>query len=79
MPGLNGIDLLRQIKKEYNGHHYVSIFCVSYGTIHLFKGELIEGLSDYFAEKPFSVDVLKTIMDKAIITLGRLRNKVHLK
>lgn len=44
MPQVNGIELLEEIKRIYFDRHYVSILCTAYGTIHLFKSELVKGL-----------------------------------
>lgn len=73
MPGLNGIELLEEIKKEYKDKLYVSILCTAYGTIYLFKEELIRGLFTFFIEKPFEAEEVKKILEKAIVELGRIR------
>lgn len=76
MPGLNGIELLEQIQEKYEkDKKYVCIFCTAYGTIHLFKTELIQGLFDFFLEKPFEIANFKKIFNKAIIKLGTIKNK----
>jgi DNA-binding NtrC family response regulator len=74
MPGVNGIELLKEIKKEYKNKLYVSIFCTAYGTIYLFKKELIRGLFTFFLEKPFKIDGVKKIVKKAAVELGRRRD-----
>lgn len=71
MPGLNGIELLEKIKKEYEDKLYVSILCTAYGTIYLFKEELIRGLFTYFVEKPFKSEGVRKVLHKAIVELGR--------
>ena len=76
MSQLNGIELLEEIKEVYKNRKYVSIFCTAFGTIHLFKKELVQGLFHYFIEKPFVIDSLKQIMKKAIITLERMKTNV---
>ncbi|MBN2440678.1 MAG: response regulator [Spirochaetales bacterium] len=54
MPLVNGIELLEEIKRIYLGKHYMSILCTAYGTIHLFKAELVEGLYEFYLEKPIA-------------------------
>jgi DNA-binding NtrC family response regulator len=75
MPTINGIELLEQIQEKSPDKKYICIFCTAYGTIHLFKEEMIRGLFDFFIEKPFEVENFKKIFDKAIIKLGKMRNK----
>ena len=74
MPNIDGIELLEEIQEEYENTNYVSIFCTPYGTIHLFKEELYNGLFSYYIEKPFETDILKQIMKKSIIKLGIMRS-----
>lgn len=78
LPYLNGIELLEEIKEEYDNNEYVSIFCTAYGTIHLFKEEICKGLFSFFIEKPFEIDVFKEILRKAILHLERKRNYARL-
>ena len=75
MPVINGIELLEKIQNEYESRHHVSIFCTAFGTIHLFKTELLQGLFDFFIEKPFEINTLKDVMKKSILLLGNIRNK----
>lgn len=78
MPGMDGIQLLKKIKETYKKGQFVSIFCTAYGTIHLFKEELVKGLFTYFVEKPFTTEALKEVVNKAIIELGkRINNAKH--
>lgn len=63
MPNINGIELLEEISKVYKDRNFVSIFCTAYGTIYLFKEELIRGLFTLFLEKPFGKDALKEIIN----------------
>jgi DNA-binding NtrC family response regulator len=74
MPHLDGIELLEEIQERYKDSHYVSIFCTPYGTIHLFKDEICNGLFSYFLEKPFEIDIFKEIMKKSIIKLGIMKS-----
>lgn len=74
MPQVNGIELLEEIKRLYLGRHYMSIFCTAYGTIHLFKTELVEGLYDFYVEKPINSDVMRETVQRSIITLERIRS-----
>ncbi|MBN2532919.1 MAG: response regulator [Spirochaetales bacterium] len=73
LPCINGIELLEEIKEEYDNSEYVSIFCTAYGTIHLFKEEICKGLFSFFIEKPFEIEVFKEILRKAILHLERKR------
>ena len=75
MAGMNGIDLLKKIKEEYKNKDYVLLLATAYGTIHLFKSELVNGLFDYFIEKPFELQAIKKIISKAFINLGKKKNK----
>ena len=75
MPCLNGIELLEQIQEKSTDRKYIGIFCTAYGTIHLFKEEMIRGLFDFFIEKPFEVENFRKVFNKAIIKLGKMRNK----
>ncbi|MBN2443516.1 MAG: hypothetical protein JXJ04_19305, partial [Spirochaetales bacterium] len=56
------------------GRHYMSIFCTAYGTIHLFKTELVEGLYDFYVEKPINDDILLETVQRAVISLERIRS-----
>ena len=76
MSQINGIELLEEIQQEYKNRKYVSIFCTAFGTIHIFKSELVKGLFHYYIEKPFKIDSLKRVMQKAIITLERMKSNV---
>jgi DNA-binding NtrC family response regulator len=82
MPEMDGIQLLKRINKIYRKDKkkkYVSVFCTAYGTIHLFKEEVVNGLFSFFVEKPFTADALKEVINKAIIELGkRINNAKHL-
>ena len=74
MSGLNGIELLEEIKENYTDRNYVSILCTAYGTIHLFKQEFKEKLFDFFIEKPIEPDNFYETINKAIIKLGNIKN-----
>ena len=74
MPQINGIELLEEIKSVNSGRIYISIFCTAYGTIHLFKTELVEGLFDFFLEKPYEIDVMRETIQKALLSLQRIRS-----
>ena len=74
MPQVNGIELLEEIKSVNLGRLYISIFCTAYGTIHLFKTELVEGLFDFYLEKPFEIDVIQETIQKALLSLQRIRS-----
>ena len=73
LPYVNGIEVLEEIKEEYDNNDYVAIFCTVYGTIHLFKDEICQSLFSFFIEKPFEIEVLKQIMRKAAMHLEQKR------
>lgn len=77
MPILNGIELFEQLREKYTGkkRKYVGIFCTAYGTIHLFKTELIDGLFDYFIEKPFDADNFKKVFKQALVKMEKLKKE----
>ena len=72
MPDVNGIELLEEIKRVYSDKQYVGILCTAYGTTHLFKSELVQGLFTFYLEKPFDLESIKLVMMKAITTLERI-------
>jgi DNA-binding NtrC family response regulator len=74
MPDVDGIELLEEIKQVYSDKQYVGILCTAYGTVHLFKKELVQGLFTFYLEKPFTIDSLKPVITRAITTLERMRN-----
>ncbi|MBN2533616.1 MAG: response regulator [Spirochaetales bacterium] len=76
MPGIDGIELLKEIRKNYKKKLYVSILSTAYGTIYLFKEELIHGLFTFFIEKPFEIDVVKKVLQKAVVELVKIRGNV---
>ena len=73
MPQVNGIELLEEIQRVYSGKQYIGIFCTAYGTIHLFKSELVKGLFQFYIEKPFEIDVFKQTVARAIVTFQRMQ------
>ena len=73
MPVMDGIALLEKIKQEYTDKKYVAILCTAYGTVHLFKRELVQGLFTFFLEKPFETTSLKQVVMKAVVTLEKRR------
>jgi DNA-binding NtrC family response regulator len=70
---MTGIELLEEIKQECEENQYICIFCTPYGTIHLFKEEICQGLFSFYIEKPFEIDVFKEIVRKATLFLNRKR------
>lgn len=77
IPDINGIELLGKIREVYKGRQYVGILCTAYGTIHLFKEELVQGLFSFFIEKPFDIAALKETVNKAIIKLGKMQSSAE--
>lgn len=74
MPCLNGVELLEEIKEEYEDKPHVCILLTACGTIFLFKQEFAEGLFDFFVEKPFEIDTLQAILSRAIAKLKSMRD-----
>jgi DNA-binding NtrC family response regulator len=73
LPNLDGIEILEEIKEIYKNIPYVGIFTTPYGTIHLFKEEIMQNLFSFYLEKPFEIDDLKYIINKSIAQLQNLR------
>lgn len=73
MPNLDGIEVLEEIKETYKDDPYVGIFCTPYGSIHLFRDEIMQNLFSFYLEKPFEIDDLKNIIKKSIIKLKKMR------
>ena len=71
MPGLNGIELLEEIKEVYRNEPYVGILCTAYGTMHLFKEEFRQNLFSFFIEKPFDGNCFCETVQEAVIRLGK--------
>lgn len=76
MPHVDGIELLEEIQHRYRNEPYIGIFCTAYGTIHLFKEEILDGLFTFYLEKPYEVEDLKYIVNKSIHKLEEMRNKI---
>ena len=75
MPGLDGIEIFKLIRAENEQKKHVNIFLTASGTLYLFKNEILDGLFDFVIEKPFETNDFKKVFDKAIIKLGKMRNK----
>lgn len=73
MPDLDGIEFLEEIKEIYKDDPYIGIFCAPYGTIHLFKEEIMQNLFSFYLEKPFEIDDLRDIIKQSIIKLRGMR------
>ena len=75
MPNVDGVELLEEIQHKYRNEPYIGIFCTAYGTIHLFKEEIMDGLFTFYLEKPYEVEDLKYIVNKSINKLEEMKNK----
>ncbi|MBN2536465.1 MAG: response regulator [Spirochaetales bacterium] len=76
MPDIDGIELLEEIKHKYRNEYYIGIFCTAYGTIHLFKEEIMDGLFTFYLEKPYEEEDLLYIVSKSINKLEEMKKKV---
>lgn len=73
MPNLDGIELLEEINKVYRNIPYVGILCTAYGTTHIFKEEFNQNLFSFFMEKPFNIDSFINVIERAVISITRMR------
>lgn len=73
MPEIDGIEVLEEVQRLYTGKEYVSILCTAYGTVHLFKKELVKGIFTFYLEKPFDIEAIKLVMLKAETTLIKMK------
>jgi DNA-binding NtrC family response regulator len=79
MPEIDGIEILEKIKEIYKNEPYVGIFCTPFGTIHLFKEEIMQNLFSFYLEKPFEIDELRNIMKTSIAKLKNMRaNRIQM-
>jgi DNA-binding NtrC family response regulator len=76
MPNIDGIELLEEIQNEYRKHCYIAIFCTAYGTIHLFKEEIMDGLFSFYLEKPYETEDLRYLVNKSISKIEDMKQKV---
>jgi DNA-binding NtrC family response regulator len=76
MPEIDGIELLEEIKHKYRKKPYIGIFCTAYGTIHLFKEEMMEELFSFYLEKPYEDEDLHYVLDQAVIRLKNEKKNV---
>jgi DNA-binding NtrC family response regulator len=72
MPELDGLDMLREIKAVHPSPHVITV--TAFGSIETAKRALKLGAYDYIT-KPFEMDELLTIVDKALEDRG-LRSEV---
>lgn len=63
LPGMNGIDLMREIKRVHS--HAVCILLTGFGTIELSVKAMKSGAFD-FVSKPFQVDVVLSLLKNAL-------------
>jgi len=63
LPGINGIDLYKSIKKDYSNLPFILI--TAYGTVESAVKAMKLGVYDYIC-KPFQMDELKIIIKKAL-------------
>ena len=70
MPGMNGINLLKRIRQLYKEDSYIPIFCCASNTIlNQFRKEQRELLFHYFLEIPINLNLGKSILKKAIMSV----------
>lgn len=71
MPGLNGIDLLKNVKASFND--MVVIMMTGYGEAYSIKQALMDGADEYIT-KPFKNQEISLIVERAYWRLLSTRN-----
>jgi DNA-binding NtrC family response regulator len=77
MPKINGIELFEDIKEMNKHSPYVGVICIPVGTNYILKEELISGLFHYFLEKPFEKSNLKEIVEKSLVLLKKIKDRIN--
>lgn len=76
MPGLTGLDLLRYIKEV--SPETLVILMTAFGTIESAIEAMRDGAFDYLT-KPFSIDAIEVVLEKALNHLDLLQENRHLR
>lgn len=74
MPGMDGIQLLKELKKNPNTNH-IPIILLTSKTELASRIEGLEGGADGYLNKPFSLEELNTLINNLITNRIRLRGK----
>ena len=59
MPGMNGIDFLRQLRRERGGEHPTVVFCTVENDVDCIREALECGAAEYIM-KPFDSDIVQS-------------------
>ena len=76
MPGMNGLDLLREIK-SYDQNILV-ILLTGHASVDSAVNAMKDGAFDYL-EKPFKMDLIKVVIEKALSTQSLMREVSRLR
>ncbi len=66
MPALNGIDFLRQLRQERDGHTPTVIFCTVENDVDRIRQALDAGAAEYIM-KPFDSDIMRSKFAQAAV------------
>ena len=64
MPGMNGIDFLRQLRRERGGEHPTVVFCTVENSVECIREALECGAAEYIM-KPFDSDIVQSKFSQA--------------
>ncbi|MGR3301064.1 MAG: sigma-54-dependent transcriptional regulator [Candidatus Scalindua sp.] len=76
MPGMNGLDLLREIK--LHDSNILVILLTGHGSVDSAVSAMKAGAFDYL-EKPFKMEHIKVVVDKALSTQSLMREVLRLR
>ena len=76
MPGMNGLDLLREIK--LHDPNILVILLTGHGSVDTAVSAMKAGAFDYL-EKPFKMEHIKVVIDKALSTQSLMREVLRLR
>ncbi len=76
MPGMNGLDLLREIK--LHDSNILVILLTGHGSVDTAVSAMKAGAFDYL-EKPFKMEHVKVVVDKALSTQSLMREVLRLR
>ena len=76
MPGMNGLDLLREIK--LHDPNILVILLTGHGSVDTAVSAMKAGAFDYL-EKPFKMEHIKVVVDKALSTQSLMREVLRLR
>ncbi|MDR4498667.1 MAG: sigma-54 dependent transcriptional regulator [Candidatus Scalindua sp.] len=76
MPGMNGIDLLREVKSL--DQNILVILLTGHGSVDTAVTAIKAGAFDYL-EKPFKIEQIKVVVEKALSTQSLMREVIRLR